>query len=111
MPYIKLETNKKVQKEQKLLKKLSSKMSDEQGKSESYIMTSISTNEMTFGGANEAAAFLEVKSIGLTKKAAGKLSAVICDFISQELDISTDRIYINFVDVDGAWWGWDSTTF
>jgi len=112
MPFIKVQTNQKVKKEEELLKKLSAEMAEQLGKPESYIMTALEANlKMTFGGSTEKTAFIEVKSIGLKQSMTEELSQFICEFIEQELEIEQDRIYIEFADAPGAMWGWDGGTF
>lgn len=112
MPFIKVQTNQKVKKEEELLKKLSAEMAEQLGKPESYIMTALEAElKMTFGGSKEKTAFIEVKSIGLKQSMTEELSQFICEFIEQELEIEQDRIYIEFANVPGAMWGWDGGTF
>lgn len=112
MPFIKVQTNQKVKKEEELLKKLSAEMAEQLGKPESYIMTALEANlKMTFGGSTEKTAFIEVKSIGLKQSMTEELSQFICEFIEQELEIEQDRVYIEFADAPGAMWGWDGGTF
>ncbi|SDH37790.1 phenylpyruvate tautomerase MIF-related protein [Halanaerobium congolense] len=112
MPFIKVQTNQKVKKEEELLKKLSAEMAEQLGKPESYIMTALEAElKMTFGGSKEKTAFIEVKSIGLKQSMTEELSQFICEFIEQELEIEQDRIYIEFADAPGAMWGWDGGTF
>ena len=112
MPYIKVQTNQKVEKEEELLKKLSAEMADQLGKPESYIMTALEAEtRMTFGGSTEKTAFIQVKSIGLKKSMTEELSQFICKFLETELEIKQDRIYIQFADAPGAMWGWDGGTF
>ncbi len=112
MPYIKVQTNQKVEKKEEILKKLSAAMAEQLGKPESYIMTALEAElKMTFGGSTEKTAFIEVKSIGLKESIAEELSQFICEFLEKELEIEQDRIYIQFVDVPGAMWGWDGGTF
>lgn len=112
MPYLKLQTNQELADETALLKKLSAKLAAELGKPETYIMTALESNlSLTFAGSTEPAAFVELKSIGLEETATSQLSAVICDFISTELEISPDRIYIEFASVSGSMWGWKGSTF
>lgn len=112
MPYIKVQTNQKVERKEVLLKKLSAAMADNLGKPESYIMTALEADlKMTFGGSTEKTAFIEVKSIGLKQSMTEELSKFICEFIEQELEIDQDRIYIEFADAPGAMWGWDGGTF
>ncbi|MGM0500827.1 MAG: phenylpyruvate tautomerase MIF-related protein [Bacillota bacterium] len=112
MPFIKVQTNQKVEREEEILKKLSAQMAEQLGKPESYIMTALEADlKMTFGGSTEKAAFIEVKSIGLKQSMTEDLSQFICEFLENELGIEQDRIYIEFADAPGAMWGWDGGTF
>jgi phenylpyruvate tautomerase PptA (4-oxalocrotonate tautomerase family) len=112
MPFIKVQTNQKVERKEELLKKLSAQMAEQLGKPESYIMTALEAElKMTFGGSTEKTAFIEVKSIGLKQSMTEELSQFICEFMEQELEIEQDRIYIEFADAPGAMWGWDGGTF
>ena len=112
MPYIKVQTNQKVKKEEELLKKLSAEMAEQLGKPESYIMTALEAETgMTFGGSSEKTAFIQVKSIGLKKSMTEDISKFICEFLEKELEIKQDRVYIEFADVPGAMWGWNGGTF
>ncbi|MFN2341331.1 MAG: phenylpyruvate tautomerase MIF-related protein [Halanaerobium sp.] len=112
MPYIKVQTNQKVEKKEEVLKKLSAAMAEQLGKPESYIMTALEAElKMTFGGSTENTAFIQLKSIGLKESMTEELSQFICEFLEKELEIEQDRIYIQFVDAPGAMWGWDGGTF
>ncbi|MFP4198933.1 MAG: phenylpyruvate tautomerase MIF-related protein [Halanaerobium sp.] len=112
MPYIKVQTNQKVEKKEKLLKKLSAQMAEKLGKPESYIMTALEAEvKMTFGGSTEKTAFIEVKSIGLKESMTEELSQIICSFAEKELGINKNRVYIEFADVPGSMWGWNGGTF
>lgn len=112
MPFIKVQTNQKVEREEEILKKISAQMAEQLGKPESYIMTALEADlKMTFGGSTEKAAFIEIKSIGLKQSMTEDLSQFICEFIENELGIEQDRIYIEFADAPGAMWGWSGGTF
>jgi len=112
MPYIKLQTNQKVEKEANLLKKLSTEMAEKLGKPESYIMTALESElMMTFAGSTEDTAFIEVKSIGLKESVTEELSQFICEFMKNELGIKKNRVYIEFKDASGSMWGWNGGTF
>lgn len=112
MPYVKVQTNQKVEKEEDLLKKLSAQMAENLGKPESYIMTALQSElRMTFGGSTEKAAFIEVKSIGLKESMTEELSQFICSFVEKELGIKKNRVYIEFADAPGSMWGWNGGTF
>jgi len=40
-----------------------------------------------------------------------KLSQVLCQELSAGLGVSSERIYIEFTNADGAMWGWNGGTF
>jgi phenylpyruvate tautomerase PptA (4-oxalocrotonate tautomerase family) len=54
---------------------------------------------------------MECKSIGLTDKQAKSLSASISALLKAELNISPDRIYIEFSNAPAAFWGYNGSTF
>lgn len=111
MPYLKLQTNQIIE-DKELIKKLSARVADELGKSESYVMVAIEAEvEMSFGGTKKPAAFIELKSIGLKKSMTEGLSKMLCDFTKEELSIPKNRVYIEFIDVPGKMWGWNGGTF
>lgn len=112
MPYIKIQTNAELTDKQELLKNLSSVASEGIGKPETYIMTALSSLEaMTFGGSSKPAVFIECKSIGLKEDQTARLSALLCSFCKDELNVPEDRIYIEFSSAKGIMWGWDGKTF
>ena len=112
MPYIKIQTNAEVSDKADLVKKLSSVASGGIGKPESYIMTALSmVDSMTFAGTHEPAVFVECKSIGLKKEQTADLSALLCSFCKEELNVPPDRVYIEFSSAEGVMWGWNSKTF
>ena len=112
MPYLKIQTNAEVSDKDALLRKLSSAASGGIGKPEAYIMTALSlVDSMTFGGSSEPAVFIECKSIGLKKEQTASLSALLCSFCKEELNVSPDRVYIEFSSAEGVMWGWDGRTF
>ncbi len=112
MPYIEVQTSETVDNEEEFLKKLSAGISEKLGKPESYIMTALQADiQMTFAGSVEKAAFIELKSIGLTEAVTDELSGYICNFLEEELGIKKDRVYIDFADSSGDMWGWDGGTF
>ena len=112
MPYIKVQTNQKVEKKEEELKKLSAAVAEKLGKPESYIMTALEAEtKMTFAGSTEKTAFIQVKSIGLKESMTEELSQFICIFLEEDLGIKQNRVYIEFTDAPGAMWGWDGGTF
>lgn len=114
MPYLKIETSATLSKDerQSLLKKTSAVASQILGKSETWVMVSVSDEvPMIFGGDTAAAAYLELKSIGLSKDRCPELSRALCDHIQSELGIPAERIYIEFSNIDGPMFGWNRETF
>lgn len=112
MPYIKLNTNVEISDKPTVLRQLSTLAAKETSKPESYVMIEIAHNPlMLFGGKDTPLAYLECKSIGLTEKQAKLLSASLCELLNAELNISPDRIYIEFSNAPAAFWGYNGSTF
>jgi phenylpyruvate tautomerase len=77
-----------------------------------FFMTLFSPpHSMTFGASEEAAAFLEIKSIGLTQEQALQLARKIPEWVQEHLGIDASRIYIEFADAPRSFWGWNKGTF
>ena len=92
------------------LKKSSDFISSLLNKPERYVMVKLTDSiQMYFAGTNEPCAFIEIKSIGSIEPS--KMSKPICEFFSSELEISTERIYIFYQNVESNMWGWNSRTF
>ena len=111
MPLIEINTSSKSIFEIDLLQKEISKMvADLTGKPENYVMTIIQSDTlMTFAGSDEPCCFIKLKSIGSLNPS--KMSKSLCDLIASKTNISTNRIYIEFVDVKAKNWGFNSSTF
>ena len=93
-----------------LLLELSSALAQQTGKPEGYVMTMLETAvPMTFGASREPSVFVEIKSIGSLRPPA--MTAAFCDLISARTGVPSNRIYIQFEDVQAASWGWDGRTF
>ena len=113
MPLLELRTNQTPDKEE--VKLLSSKFSrfcsEILGKPEHYVMVNLQVGQsLVFAGTDDPAAFGELLSIELSANATASLSSQLCSFVSEQLDVPTDRIYISFVDVDRNRWGWNGKT-
>ncbi|PWD98222.1 phenylpyruvate tautomerase MIF-related protein [Marinilabilia rubra] len=114
MPLLKVSTNKAVEitSQTMFLKTASKKVAEILQKPEKFVMTIFDQpTPMTFGGSDEDAAFLEIKSIGLTEDQAGILAREIPGVVQKELGIDPSRIYIQFSDAPGKFWGWNKGTF
>lgn len=114
MPYLKIQINHSLDtgKSNALLASASQLLAKELGKPERYVMVELTTNHaMLFGGANEAAAYVELKSIGLPSGQIKPLSAAISALLEHTAGIPASRVYIEFTDVKGSLWGWNGSTF
>jgi phenylpyruvate tautomerase len=114
MPYVKIQVNQKVSPEQgrQLLGLTSQKVAKELSKPESYVMVELIDNTaMLFAGTDDPAAMVELKSIGLPSVLIRPLSKGISALLQEQLGIEPSRVYIEFTDVKGSFWGWNGATF
>lgn len=114
MPYLKIQTNHEVTNtaKQEILRKASVLLAKNLGKPEKYMMVRFDPAQpMMFAGNTDPCAFLELKSIGLPENRTEALSKLLCQFLSDELKIPSERIYIEFTDAKDSMWGWDGGTF
>jgi len=114
MPYIKIETNTTLDRIQArdFIKKASAYIAAILDKPEHWIMLTFHDRVfLLFNGNDKPAAYIEMKSIGLMEGSCAGLSEKICDFITGELGIPPERIYIEFWDINGKMFGWNRTTF
>ena len=110
MPLLNISTNKEIKNEQMLLLKSSDFISSLLNKPENFVMVKLSHSlQMLFSGTNEPCCFIEIKSIGSIEPS--KMSKPICEFFSNELEISIERIYIFYQNVDSSMWAWNGKTF
>ena len=110
MPLLNISTNKEIKNEQMLLSKSSELISSLLNKSEDFVMVKLTDSlKMFFSGTNEPCCFIEIKSIGSLEPS--KISKPICQFFSSELEISMERIYVSFQNVDSNMWAWNGRTF
>jgi len=114
MPYLKIETNERLDETavQELLKKSSAFLARLLGKPEKGVMVAIYQGKpMIFGANTQPAAFVELKSISLAPDSCPVLSKPLCDFLKAELGIEPERVYIEFRDINGKMFGWNGGTF
>jgi len=114
MPYLKIQTNQTIGDDKTLefIKSASKLVAKDLGKSESYVMVTLEPPvPMVFAGSDEPAVFMELKSIGLPESRTPQLSASLCQLVNEELDVPSNRVYIEFQDAPRKMWGWDSGTF
>ena len=116
MPFIKVQSSVAQPKKsavESLLTSLSANLAKHLGKPESYVMTAFEGDvPMTFGGTVDPACYVEIKSVGtMSSEQTKKMSQDFCSQIGSELNISANRIYIEFADAKGYQWGWNKSTF
>jgi len=114
MPYLKIQTNITLNDSFKkdFLIKCSNLLVDKLHKPERTVMVVFEEQQtMFYAGSYNPVAFLELKSIGLLETQTQNLSQSLCNLIELELEISPDRIYIEFDTISASMWGWNGTTF
>ena len=114
MPYLNIQTNQEIDAgaQQALLKKASTLVAEQLGKSENYVMVTMDPpRPMFFAGSDEPTAYLELKSIGLPASATTQLSNALCKMVSENLSVAQNRVYIEFADAERHMWGWNGATF
>lgn len=114
MPYLKLTTNVAISDQQapELLGELSKLMAQETGKPERYVLIELLANKaMMFSGTSAPLAYLECKSIGLSPGQAKSISGSLSKTLGDSLKLEGDRIYIEFSNCPGEYWGWNGSTF
>lgn len=114
MPFLKLNTNVAISEpqNQQLLTELSQLMASHTSKPENYVMIQITGGlTMSFAGNNQALAYMECKSIGLSSLQVKTLSDALTKYISLELMIPGNRIYIEFTNCPAELWAWNGKAF
>lgn len=114
MPYLKIQTNLPLSRkaEKAILKNASALVAEQLEKPESYVMVAVEPNTpMLFAGSDDPVAFLELKSVGLSAKRTKALCESLCQLVEGHLGIAADRVYVKFIDVSRAMWGWKGDTF
>jgi phenylpyruvate tautomerase PptA (4-oxalocrotonate tautomerase family) len=114
MPFLKIQTNQQLTESaaKSMASRASARVAELLGKPEAYIMVSVETNAaMQFAGTDEPLAYLELKSIGLPKTITSPASRALCDLVTAETGVPTNRIYIEFTDAPPSMWGWNGDTF
>ncbi len=114
MPYISVKTTKFVssKKDDILKTKLGKAIECFPGKTEAWLMVSIEDEtKMWFKGDNSAdSAMIDVCIFGAAKTDAyDRMTKAVTDIVSEELEISPDKIYIKYSEYDR--WGWNGNNF
>jgi phenylpyruvate tautomerase len=114
MPLVLISTNAKVEDaaREELLSAVSKLAAKALGKPEAYVMVGLSQASLRMGGKAGPAAFCDVRSVGgLGDRVNVQLSEQLCGLLHEKLSIPTERVYLNFTNVEGGSWGWNNETF
>lgn len=114
MPYIHTTTTVKLTdtKKDALAKRFGKAITLIPGKTEAHLMLGFQDETpMYFAGKNDAPmAFFEVKILGTsTKEHFSALTAELCTIMEEELGISGDCVYVEYV--EATHWGWNGSNF
>jgi len=112
MPFLSVQTNIPVDDESALIKRLSVQIAGLLGKPESYVMVHLQAGaSLCFAGSTEAAAYVQLKSLGLPESQTAAFSGQLCRVLQDELGLDASRIYIEFSAPQRHMWGWNGGTF
>lgn len=110
MPYINIKVNKELTKEKEL--KIKEKLGEAItiiGKNESWLMIEFTDNsKLYFKGTDAPCAYIEVKLFG-SSNSYNEFTKVITNYISNELNIPLDNIYISYFETTN--WGYNGNNF
>jgi phenylpyruvate tautomerase len=114
MPLLKIETTVALSddKRKALLASLSKIVATTIGKPEQYVMVTLSPAAILMAGKPGDAAFADLRSIGgLSAEVNRQLSQRVCSALAETLGVPANRVYLNFMDIEAAHWGWNGDTF
>jgi len=112
MPLFRLQTNTAIRDKPAMLVAASKLIATQLGKPVSFVMVELVDDcSMLFAGSAAPLACLQLKSLGLQAEQTEALSAALCDWVSAQLAIPAQRIYIEFSAPERALWGWNRSTF
>ena len=112
MPFLKIETNIKIENKNDFLKKLSGLTATLTAKPEKWVMVSVIHNpDMLFGDKSDPLVYVEFKSIGLPEQKTGEISSRLMELLQKEIQVLPERIYIEFSNAKPEMWGWNNDTF
>ena len=112
MPLLALQTTEYVENAPELMKALSETLAQQTGKAESHCMITIQKADMMMAGTADTAAFCDIRGIsGLGPDVAKRVSGAVCALLAAKLDLPSNRVYLNFTELERTQWGWDGGTF
>lgn len=112
MPFVNVNTNTDISKEQEIaVKSQLGKAIENLGKTESWLMVCFNSNKpLYFKGDDAPAAFVDVSVFGKsTNEQCEKMTVSVCSIIEKELGIPADRTYVKYSGT--SQWGWNNMNF
>jgi len=110
MPLLSVSTSIEIYEKQLFLKNCSRLISKLTNKPEQYVMVRLlDQTPMYFNMDQSPSCFIDLKSIGYLNLA--EISTEITTFISNEIGIPSNRVYICFEDIKASNWSWNGKTF
>jgi phenylpyruvate tautomerase len=96
-----------------LLLRLSTTLSRELNKPESYVMTCLVPKlGMTFAGSDTPACFAVIKNIGeFSPELTTRLCGTLTQILTEGLGVPRDRVYLEFQEAKPHLWGFNGETF
>ncbi len=86
-------------------------VAEQLAKPASVVCVSCRSEAMLFGGEDGPAAFLELRSSGgLDANRNAVLTRKLCRLLAREVDVPPERVFVTFVDIPPADWGWNGKT-
>ena len=114
MPYFAIQTNQPLDDTAKadLLKSASAFIAELLGKSEAYVMVALDAGvPLSFGASRNPAAYVALRSIGLPTERCSEFAAKISHFLEATLQISKERVFIDFANLHRDRFAWNGKTF
>ena len=110
MPLLTITTSIKVHDKDLFLKNCSHLVSQLTEKSEEYVMVRLfDQTPMYFDKDQSSSCFIDLKSIGSLNFS--EVSNEISSFISKQIGISSNNVYIHFENISPSNWAWNGKTF
>ena len=110
MPLLSVSTSIEINEKKLFLKNCSRLVSKLTNKPEKYVMVRLfDQTPMYFNMDHSPSCFIDFKSIGSLNPP--EMSQEISTFISNQIGIPVDRVYICFEDIDASNWSWNGKVF
>ncbi len=110
MPLVTISTSKKIEEKKEFIEKIAELTGNLTNKSLNYVMVRLDDSfHMYFSDSHDPCCYLEIKSIGSLNPS--NMASKFSEFITKEIEIPSNRIYLNFEDVSSSNWAWDGKTF